>query len=345
MTSATPVLSVIVATLDEEHHIEALLRSLADQDLDEPYEVLIIDGGSSDRTRELVLAHPLAGERVRLLDNPHRSTPYAFNIGIEHARGVFVAILGAHSRYEPNYLSACLRVVAGADRPIGCGGLVRTVPAGPDRGARLAAGVMSSSFASSSRSFRTQGAGEVESIPFPVYRRSDLLDVGGFDERLDRNQDNDLSERLRANGVRMVITGETSCDYVARRNLPELLRYAARTGRWNGRTVRMGLRVLQPRHLLPGAFAAGVGASALVGLTGRHVLARTARRGLAAVLVAHLAAGTRSAFRDTHAAGSDDRDHLTPAEQLALPPAVLAFHLAYGGGVLRGLTAAPRDSS
>lgn len=337
MSADRPALSVIVATLDEQAHIESFLDGILDQDLDVPYEVLVVDGGSTDATRELVEARAARSPQVRLLDNPRRRTPFAFNIGLAEARGELVAILGAHTRYPRNYLSSCVRVVDAGSGPTACGGLVRTVPAGGSLDARLACAVMGSSFASSSQSFRTQRGGEVESIPYPVYRLEDVRAVGGFDERLERNQDNDLSHRLREHGVRLMVTDETSCDYAARSGMRSLLRYAAFTGEWNGRTVRMGLAVMKPRHFAPGAFVVALAVAVLVGSTGRHPLARLARFGAAAVLLTHLALGTRSALRERDGV-------LRGPERLLLAPAVLAFHVAYGVGNLRGLAATPPAS-
>ncbi|MEZ5320699.1 MAG: glycosyltransferase [Microthrixaceae bacterium] len=327
--TATPALSVIVATLDEEAHVVEVLDSLLDQDLEVPFEILVVDGGSTDRTRVLVEGHEAFGERLRLLDNPRRTAPHAFNIGIEAARGEMVAILGAHCRYDSNYLSACRDVVVAHGGAVACGGVVQTVPAGPDLAARLACAVLGNPFASSSKSFRTQRSGEVDSIPYPVYRTADLRDVGGFDVRLQRNQDNDLSERLRRRGVKMFVTDDTTAEYVARPDMGSLLRYAFHTGRWNGRTVRMGLDVLKPRHMVPSVFAAGLAAGLIACLDRWTPLGRLARRLVPAVLVLHLGLGARSAVAV--------ESEVHGVELAALPPAIAAFHLAYGSGTLRGL--------
>ena len=47
------MLSIIIPTLNEEKNLPKLLRSLQDQDLQEAYEIIIADAGSSDKTREI----------------------------------------------------------------------------------------------------------------------------------------------------------------------------------------------------------------------------------------------------------------------------------------------------
>jgi len=324
MTAAPdPVVSVVVATLNEEHAIAGFLTSVLGQDLDEPFEILVVDGGSTDRTRDEVAAIADRDPRVRFLENPDRFTPYAFNIGVREARGEFVAILGAHCRYDRNYLSASLRGLRAAGGRAACGGLVNTVPADDSLDAGVAAAVMGSSFASSPNSFRTQGAGEVDSIAYPLYRRDDVLEVGGFDERLTRNQDNDLSERLRRAGVHMYVTDETSCDYLARPGVAALCKYAYRTGDWNGRTVRMGLDVLKVRHFVPAALVGALVVGS-VGSIGSGWRARAARGLMVGTLATHQALAAAAA-------------RSTDGPPALVAPATLGFHLAYGAGTIAGL--------
>jgi cellulose synthase/poly-beta-1,6-N-acetylglucosamine synthase-like glycosyltransferase len=51
-TSTTPTLSVIVPTLNEERNVARAIRSTGDG----PLEVIVVDGGSSDRTVEFARA-------------------------------------------------------------------------------------------------------------------------------------------------------------------------------------------------------------------------------------------------------------------------------------------------
>jgi glycosyltransferase involved in cell wall biosynthesis len=325
-----PVVSVVVPTFNEEAHIAGLLESVCRQDLRESYEVLVVDGCSTDATRPVVEEWAGRDRRVRLIDNLDRSTPVALNVGLAAARGEYIAILGAHCRYPRNYLSSLLRVVRDSPSPTGCGGVVRVVAAGVGVSATLAAAVQASSFASSSHSFRTQSAGAVDSIPYPLYRMSDVLAIGGFDERLDRNQDNDLSHRLRRAGVRLVLTDVVTCDYVARPGLASLCRYAFRTGRWNGLTVRGGYRVMQLRHFVPGIFVFALGACGFIGLSS-SLLGRVARSGGVAAVILHQVA-----------ASLDARRMRLGSCGVLLPPAVLAFHLSYGAGTVWGLSGLSR---
>ena len=83
-----PIVSLIVAMRNEQQHIGRVVESLLAQDYPaDRLEVLFMDGGSTDRTREIV------GELIRdrplfsLVDNPGKIQSIAWNLGIERARG------------------------------------------------------------------------------------------------------------------------------------------------------------------------------------------------------------------------------------------------------------------
>ena len=332
-------LSVIVPTFNEGRHVTRLLDSLAEQDLDLLYEVLVVDGRSTDDTRQKVdtwvaaNAQRLAGSpSVRLLDNEKRRTPFAFNIGLREAAGVHVAILGAHARYERNYLSACLNEVRSAPAPTMCGGLVRTVAANDSLAARLVVSVLLNPFASSGSSFRTVTAGPVDTIAFPVVARDVLLDAGGYDERLTRNQDNDMNERLRGRGIKLQVTDKTGVDYTAVASPALLLRYAWRNGWWSATSALIAKSRMPVRYFVPAAFVGSVGTAASVAVLGRATIARVARLSVFAALGAHVALAVR--------AGRRERGVVHGTEHVFVPPLILGFHMAYGMGTIASFASA-----
>lgn len=91
---------MIVPALDEERDLPLLLASLAESGPDRPDEVLLVDGGSTDRTRELALEQ---GARV-LSAPPGRGTQLAF--GAREARGEVFVFLHADTRLRPGAMGA-----------------------------------------------------------------------------------------------------------------------------------------------------------------------------------------------------------------------------------------------
>ncbi|HUW14455.1 MAG TPA: glycosyltransferase, partial [Anaerolineae bacterium] len=168
--SDMPLVSAIVAMRNEESFIEKCLNSLAEQDYPpDLLEILVVDGRSTDRSREIVSAMQQSMPNLRLLDNERRISPVAFNIGIREARGEVLTIISAHCYLAPDYVSRCVEYLAktGAD----CvGGPIETI--GETDTARAIALAMSSPFGVGDALFRYSDREQyVDTLAFGAYRR------------------------------------------------------------------------------------------------------------------------------------------------------------------------------
>ncbi len=85
----SPVVSVIVPTLNSARVLPRCLEAIRDQDFDGATELIIPDGGSSDGTR--AIAARFGADAI--LDNPGRTGEAAKAVGLRHARGEFVAFI------------------------------------------------------------------------------------------------------------------------------------------------------------------------------------------------------------------------------------------------------------
>jgi len=336
MRSEEGLVSVILAVRNERNYVEDALRSLIQQNTEGfEMEILVIDGKSSDGTGDLVRSLAQEDARIRILTNEHGTTPFAFNLGLEEARGCYVCILGSHALYERDYVRTCmselLRTGASA-----CGGLVETWPANNGLQARLVAWVLSHSFGSSTKSFRTRKQGFTDGVNFPLAIKQALLDVGKYDVQLTRNQDNDMNQRLRSHGHRLYITEKTKCRYFVKADLKSLFQYAFRSGLWNVLSFRKNRKCMGLRHFVPFAFVAATVATLFMlaaGLwfRGRHEWMFSLPFLL--LVGAHLLSGTFAsilvALRERSIA------------PLILPIVFLTFHISYGAGSLWGLSRPP----
>ena len=206
-----------------------------------------------------------------------------------------------------------------------CGGIIHTISDGSFQG-NLTVDVLTNTFGSSKTSFRTQGAGAADIVPFPLLRTAELRDAGGYDERLHRNEDNEMCSRLMGRGVSLRITDKTSASYFPVGTVQKLLQYAQRNGWWNAKTISLGLSGLRARHFVPSAFVAGVVGSTSLCIFGRGPIRRIGLAGLVGGLSMHLVLGTRAAFSTT--------TETKGLARLLIAPAILAFHLCYGFGTI-----------
>jgi glycosyltransferase involved in cell wall biosynthesis len=327
-----PLVSAVLAVRNEERHIAAVLRSLLEQETTNfELEIIVVDGASSDATPRIVLRIAGADRRVKLEINKRKKTPYAFNLGIQASRGEYVCILGAHTAYARNYIAACLEELK-AHGAVGCSGRVFTRPGADGVQAQLIAWALGHAFGTSSGSMRIRGAGFADTIPYPVFLKSVLLEIGGYDTSLHRNQDNDLNQRLRARGYKLYITDKTSCEYFVSSSAGSLAKYAFKTGAWNVISFKRNRASMSLRHFVPGAFVIALSLSLAAFLFSLDKVGATRNwlRGpllLLAVVygIASIAAACQVAFRERS------------LQALFLPVIFLLLHVAYGAGTLSAL--------
>jgi len=331
-TGGRPLVSVILPVLNEAGIIASTVRSLLEQDAPGfDLEILVIDAMSRDGSPEIVERLASEDPRVRLLSNERRITPAAFNLGLREARGDYVAILGAHNVYDHDYLRTCLEELQ-AHGAVGCTGRTVTRPARATLQARLVAWALGHPFGTSRASFRTQREGYVASAAFPVIVKQALLDAGGYDEGLVRNQDNDMNQRLLAAGHRLYCTWRTRCLYHPQASLTGLARYAFRNGYWNAISLRDNPSSLGLRHVAPFAWLLTLLACAGLATSGLRASHRAAVRRSwpgALLLGFHLSAGTAAGLRTAI------RERSPGA--LWLPLVFFGLHATYGAGTLWGL--------
>ena len=103
------MVSAVMAVRDEIGWIERAVTSVLEQDAPGVVlEVLVVDGGSTDGTREVLQELSARDPRLRVLDNPHGLTPHAFNTGLRESTADYVCILGSHASYDRDYVRVCL---------------------------------------------------------------------------------------------------------------------------------------------------------------------------------------------------------------------------------------------
>lgn len=247
--------SIIVPCRNEGKFIAMCLDSIITNNYPkDKLEFLVVDGMSEDGTRAIVEGYTQRYPFIRLLENPKKITPCALNIGIRNAKGEVIIRMDAHSDYPSHFISTCVEYLnrTGADV---VGGPVVTRPGADTLIAKSIALVTSHPFGVGNSKFRTSTKeGYVDTVPFGVYRRDIFNKVGLFDERLARNQDNELSSRITKSGGTIYLTPELTVNYYNQQTLKGLLKQALRTGMWNVYTLKVNPTAFRWRHFIPFIF-------------------------------------------------------------------------------------------
>jgi hypothetical protein len=179
----TPLVSVLTPVFNGEDYIEACLESVM-QGTYANFEVLVVDNGSSDRTATLVEPF-LQDPRVRWLSCPTRGVSNALNLGIESARGKYVARLDADDMYVPETLARLVEFMESNPR-IGLGVSYYDVI---DQAGHRIEGLETITHSEYDRNniLRMDGIGQAQ-----VWHRCVLQEIGGYNPELNYGEDYDV---------------------------------------------------------------------------------------------------------------------------------------------------------
>ncbi|MGH3264482.1 MAG: glycosyltransferase family 2 protein [Trebonia sp.] len=109
MSVSPPRVSAVIPAYNAARTIARTLDSALTQSLPD-IEVVVVDDGSADRTREIV--ESVGDPRVRLVSQPNAGVATARNTGISHARGDWVAFLDSDDVWLPHKLERQLELMA-----------------------------------------------------------------------------------------------------------------------------------------------------------------------------------------------------------------------------------------
>jgi glycosyltransferase involved in cell wall biosynthesis len=247
--------SVIIPCRNEEKYIGGCLDSVVNNDYPKDFlEVFVVEGRSSDRTKEIVEEYCKKYEFIHLLINENETVPYAMNLGIKKSSGDFVIRLDAHGEYPNNYFSELVNwsKKLNADN---VGALWITDVKNKNPKTCSIKRVLSNKFGVGNSLFRIgiNKVTEVDTVPFGCYRREVFEKVGLYDLRLERNQDIELNKRLKKKGGRIFLLPSLSSTYYARETFSGIAKNNYQTGLWNILTVYFTKRFgsLSLRHFIP----------------------------------------------------------------------------------------------
>jgi len=315
--------SLLICMRNEARYIEGCLRSILAQDYPAEFlQVLIIDGQSTDNSRAIVERLIANQPHCQLIHNPKMFQAAGWNIGIECARGDIIGIVSAHSELAPDYVSQAVSTLQRTNADL-VGGPMRAF--GQGAWAQVTALATSSPFGVGGARFHyAEREEQVDTVYMGVCRREVYARIGGFDEEMVRNQDDELSYRLLEHGGKIICNPAIKSKYFNRADLPGLGKQYVQYGFWKVRVMQKHPRQMRLRQFVPPTFVAA--------LLGAAILAPVfdwARVLFALTLSVYLATNLAVSFRIARA---------TTWKHLHRLPIIFAtLHFSYGSGFLAGL--------
>ncbi len=252
--SENVLVSITVCCRNEEKYIEECINSLTNQkNISGKFEIIVVDGISEDRTREILSRLADKDDKIILMDNPAKVKPSAVNIGFKNSRGKFLAICDAHTVYADDYISILLQLMEEHPEAQCVGGPIVSV--GDTSFGKANAIAMSSIIGVGNAKHRFPDyEGYAEMACFPLFRREVLEMIGYYDERFIINHDDEYCYRLNLAGGKVFLSHRAKSYYYVR-STPSTLFYQYYTyGFWQIATLKKHKVPISIRQLIPAIF-------------------------------------------------------------------------------------------
>lgn len=250
-----PSISVVIPAYNAEATIGACLSALRGQQWPEPFEIIVVDDGSTDRTAETAR---LAGAAV--ISTPRARPAAARNAGIRAASGAIICCTDADCAPHPDWLQQLTKPFDDG-AVAACKGTYRT------RQRELVARFVQLEYEDKYDLLRRQEFIDFIDTYSAAYRRDVLLANGGFDERFDYLEDQELSFRLAARGCRMRFCEAAVVEHRHSATLRAYLRKKFLIGYWKAQVVRRFPERLKSDSHTPQVMKAQMGLAALMPAT------------------------------------------------------------------------------
>jgi len=247
------ILSVICPVLNgEKYIIDNILTFFINSKIQDK-ELLIVDGGSNDRTIEIVKDWCQKYSNIKLIHNPHKYVPYALNIAIKESNGQFISRLDVHTVYPKNYFEKCIELskTINADN---IGGTI--ISCGVSICGKAIAHSMSSLFGVGNSTPRIKSYdGYVDSIAFGFWDKQVFDKYGFFDETLIKNQDEDHNYLIIENGGKVYQSSKIKTYYFVREKIIDFIKQMFYYGFYKPLVLVKNISRIKIRHIIPSLFS------------------------------------------------------------------------------------------
>ncbi|WP_251619755.1 glycosyltransferase family 2 protein [Odoribacter lunatus] len=318
--------AVIIPTLNEERFIKQCLESVVAQTF--PFsemDVMVIDGGSQDRTREIVSEMQSRYFNIRFIHNSKRIQSAAFNIGVKESDALYIIRLDAHAIYNSRYIELCVKHLSEHDDYGNVGGTWNIQSQNSSIQAEANAILNKLSFGIGGASFRVgTKAGFVDTVPFGAFHRRIIEEIGEMREDLARGEDNEYNARIRRYGYKIYLDPNIVCTYFARGTIKGSMQQMYANGVSIGKLLHISPRSIGFRHLVPLCFVVS-----LVGMSILSIFFPILKWIVVAILVFYLFAAIGATFFACRKYGYK--------YFLILPISFFCIHCSYGLGTISGI--------
>ena len=249
----SPFVTIILPCRNEEKFIGPCLDSIIANDYPKNnLEILVIDGMSDDKTRKILKDYSQKYNFIKIIDNPKKFIPLALNIGVKNAKGEFIVRMDAHSVYNKNYISKCIKYLKEYEVD-NVGGIWKIMPSEKTLINKAIVLASSSFFGAGNAHYRTgysKGLKFVDTVFGGCYKKDVFKKIGLYNENLVRSEDMEFNLRLKKAGGKILLAPDIVTYYYPKSTLKEFFKHNFLDGVWTIYPLKFGLS-LKLRHYIP----------------------------------------------------------------------------------------------
>ena len=250
----SPFVTIILPCRNEEKFIGPCLDSIIANDYPKNnLEILVIDGMSDDKTRKILKDYSQKYNFIKIIDNPKKFIPLALNIGVKNAKGEFIVRMDAHSVYNKNYISKCIKYLKEYEVD-NVGGIWKIMPSEKTLINKAIVLASSSFFGAGNAHYRTgysKGLKFVDTVFGGCYKKDVFKKIGLYNENLVRSEDMEFNLRLKKAGGKILLAPDIVTYYYPKSTLKEFFKHNFTDGIWAFYPLKFKAPLFKLRHLLP----------------------------------------------------------------------------------------------
>lgn len=250
MTNDQPFIDLLIATYNEEKNIEECIAAVLNQTYSiSNIKIYIIDGGSTDKTLDIINKIADVNKNITILSNPEKFQAFAWNKAIQLSNSPYISIISAHSIIAADYVKKAIEILQNNEIALTGGHMVAK---GSGNVSSAIAKLHHSKFGIGVSKFHDVSyEGFVDTVYTFNLRRETIIKNGLFNTLLLRNQDIELAGRIRKNGGKIFLSSSLDAIYIPRNNISSFVKQYFKNSKFLFETLAFTNSALSLRHFIP----------------------------------------------------------------------------------------------
>ncbi|CDG65031.1 MAG: hypothetical protein PWQ15_1193 [Methanobacterium sp.] len=248
------LIDIIVGVKNEEKYIKKCITSLQNQTIKD-INILVVDGLSNDKTREIVCKLKENDPRIKYFINENEIISTARNIGLNASQADYIAYIDGHTFVDKDWLETLYTTFKEYESKcrLGAVGSTYASPEDDTSFGKTVAYCVQTLFGGLGTSFTKETEiHSVETVAFALYKRSTLIKEGiSYDEKMTHCEDTDFNHQLIKKGYILLKHPKVLVYQYRRKNIFQFFMQMFKYGEGRYKLAQKYRETLKYYHLIP----------------------------------------------------------------------------------------------